>query len=1061
MIGFDAMKVKTLVLAALGFLGVMLAPALASAACIPNGAWVNGIFYDGAKLCAADLNANNNFLIDQGGGTGSVNTGTANDLGYYATTGKVISPIASVANAIAVTSNSGVPSESTTLPAGLTIPVTAAGASASRSLSAYFGDTENVVNDGADPTGVANSTTAFQAAFSAKGNIFVPCGTYKLNATWASPIGGLLSGGGVGCTTLEPFSTGSDVLKITSGNFTTIKDLAVLTTSGNGNGIELDGNTGNTTLDNLSVGGSSPSNGFTNGVLSDGGPSNSGLYILGGWYLNNAGSGLNLAGTSAAAGANDYHIVGAQFGANATAGISATFANAGQITDDFLWSNGVGFKGANDDYIWLDRDRITQSGAQGVLCATCLHVNLQHGQYYQNSSTTVGAAPDVAFTTSSFVLVEGNDFFDWTNSPHTNYAITNDAGSSIFDIEQNDFTTTAVSAFTGSVSGTTLTWNTVLSTAPANGQTLYGASVPAATTLSGCSGSTSGTCTTSHSGSISSEAMAGGASSNVAHTLGATSLAGTFGLILRNNIPLTEPTAYSPFWSGNITLLGQLSATNQTSSGYALVGLTSGASAADEGGLALENPSTANNAAVQEIMECGVSLCGGILAREQGATQGGNVFLESANTSGVLVAGLQLDDAQNATFAAGVTVTGLASAGTQCVQVSAGGALSGTGSTCGGGGSGVSSFNTRTGAVTLSSSDVNTVLSADTLTGKLNFLASAAGAAGLNIGQGTAPTSPTNGDLWGTTAGLFGRFNGATQTYLFSGGALGTPSAATLTSATGLPISTGVSGLGTGIATALGATPTGSGSIVLATSPTVTGLSTNTLTSTVATGTAPFTVASTTNVANLNASTLGGATFAIPGPIGSTTPSTGAFTTETVTNPTGGTNAMLIATHGANGGDLNALALTNPSVASFTTVAEGFLGGVGFLAQLGAQENGTGSGGTFFVNTTNTSGSNVQGLEVDYNQHVALGGPAPAVSACGTGSPSISGTDNAGTITVGTSATACTLTFDHAYNAAPHCVLSDRSLIADLTSYTVSASAIALTMTSNSGNLIDYVCSGS
>lgn len=50
---------------------------------------------------------------------------------------------------------------------------------------------------------------------------------------------------------------------------------------------------------------------------------------------------------------------------------------------------------------------------------------------------------------------------------------------------------------------------------------------------------------------------------------------------------------------------------------------------------------------------------------------------------------------------------------------------------------------------------------------------------------------------------------------------LGTPASGTLTNATGLPISTGVSGLGTGIATALAATPTGSGSIVLATSPTL------------------------------------------------------------------------------------------------------------------------------------------------------------------------------------------------------------------------------------------------
>jgi hypothetical protein len=52
--------------------------------------------------------------------------------------------------------------------------------------------------------------------------------------------------------------------------------------------------------------------------------------------------------------------------------------------------------------------------------------------------------------------------------------------------------------------------------------------------------------------------------------------------------------------------------------------------------------------------------------------------------------------------------------------------------------------------------------------------------------------------------------------------ALGTPSSATLTNATGLPVSTGISGLGTGVATALGTAVTGSGGPVLATSATIT-----------------------------------------------------------------------------------------------------------------------------------------------------------------------------------------------------------------------------------------------
>lgn len=50
---------------------------------------------------------------------------------------------------------------------------------------------------------------------------------------------------------------------------------------------------------------------------------------------------------------------------------------------------------------------------------------------------------------------------------------------------------------------------------------------------------------------------------------------------------------------------------------------------------------------------------------------------------------------------------------------------------------------------------------------------------------------------------------------------LGTPSAITLTNGTGLPISTGVSGLGAGVATALANAVTGSGSPVLSTSPTI------------------------------------------------------------------------------------------------------------------------------------------------------------------------------------------------------------------------------------------------
>lgn len=127
---------------------------------------------------------------------------------------------------------------------------------------------------------------------------------------------------------------------------------------------------------------------------------------------------------------------------------------------------------------------------------------------------------------------------------------------------------------------------------------------------------------------------------------------------------------------------------------------------------------------------------------------------------------------------------------------------------------------------------------------------------------GNTTVTPAVGSITGLGTGVATALAvnvGSAGAIVVNGGALGIPSSGTLTNATGLPISTGVSGLGTGVATALGiaigsagAPVTFDGALGTPSSGTVTNL----------TGTASI---------NIN------------GTVGATTPTTGAFTTVTAT----------------------------------------------------------------------------------------------------------------------------------------------------------------------------------
>jgi hypothetical protein len=236
---------------------------------------------------------------------------------------------------------------------------------------------------------------------------------------------------------------------------------------------------------------------------------------------------------------------------------------------------------------------------------------------------------------------------------------------------------------------------------------------------------------------------------------------------------------------------------------------------------------------------------------------------------------------------------------------------------------------------------------ATTGTGVVTALGVAVGSAGAFVVNGGALGTPSSGTLTSVTglpistgvsglgtsvATALGVAVGSAGSFVVNGGALGTPSSGTLTSATGLPISTGVSGLGTGVATALGSAVTGSGGVVLASAPTVNNPTvTNYVESVVAIGTV-----TTANTIALTNGTVQTATL---------TASTAC--TFTMPTATAGKSFVLL---------LKQAATTGNGTATFTSVKWGTAGAPTITATAGKMDILT-----FIADGTNWYGSIAQG----------------------------------------------------------------------------------------------------
>jgi hypothetical protein len=128
------------------------------------------------------------------------------------------------------------------------------------------------------------------------------------------------------------------------------------------------------------------------------------------------------------------------------------------------------------------------------------------------------------------------------------------------------------------------------------------------------------------------------------------------------------------------------------------------------------------------------------------------------------------------------------------------------------------------------------------------------------------------------------------------------------------------------------------------------------------------------------------------------------------------------------------------------------------FAYFGSRWVMVGHGGRGYPGLVMTANIDMQGVgSLSSVFHITGGGAAPALSSCG-GSPTISGTDLAGTVTTGTAAAACTITFVAAYASAPRCVVTARAGANQAsTTYTTSTSALTLSAAAATA-VYDYVC---
>lgn len=285
----------------------------------------------------------------------------------------------------------------------------------------------SVLDDGADPTGVKDSTRAFKEAIKKSSSIKLPCGTYRLNLELTNTNNISFEGSG-SCTIFKPANPRLPVISINLTNFSEFKNFSMIgDPRGRASGI-LVKSSGNTTFSKII------SSGFgLAGLQCVGGVGSSGIKVTESYLLDNGEAGILYDNCQ------DFFIRENNIGKNNQFGIILKNSSAGQIVSNYVWENGVGISASCIFYDWFEKNRITQSKREGFQCEDCGYINISNNQSYENSVSERGMYDDWKFEYTRNMIFSNNILYDWTATPHVRYGVSIDKRSSKIIIENNIF----------------------------------------------------------------------------------------------------------------------------------------------------------------------------------------------------------------------------------------------------------------------------------------------------------------------------------------------------------------------------------------------------------------------------------------------------------------------------------------------------------------------------------------------------------------------------------------------------------------------------------------------